>query len=559
MKLPIVLSAIIFCGMSSFSQALTLDSLLKSHIELRFGVLMHFNMNTYSPGWGNDRVNPQIFNPTGLNCAQWAASAKAAGMKYGVLTAKHHDGFTIWPSQQTPPNGKVPYTIAQSSTPTLDVVKSYTDAFRAAGLLPGLYFSMWDVANGITGWSTAERTFVLGQLTELLNGAYGQIPILMIDGYDWKMGHKTIPYQQIRDTVKKMQPNCLLTDMNGLMSPWECDIIFVEEPKGLYCPSGNTFAACQSPTISNGWFWDNSAASAGSLMSLSTIISHLNTLEPRYCNLLLNCPPNRSGVFDAALVTRLAEVGAAWKPNASRAPLPAQMANIEHPITPVSATASSGTAANTIDGFSDCASSTQQAYCTSPSQTLWTAPVGVYVTLDLGSIVQNIGILGYLPSANSTTGAITGYTISTSINNTAYTQVASGTWPVSMNYRTVTFAPTAARYVRLTATAASGGSTVVASEIDVGVTPATPITVNTKGKHVESPPSFATATYRTIGEKFVIPVEYAGKALDIAVFDLSGKPVREATIEKNALDLSEGRRMPGGLYIVKIKLKKGSE
>jgi hypothetical protein len=123
----------------------------------------------------------------------------------------------------------------------------------------------------------------------------------------------------------------------------------------------------------------------------------------------------------------------------------------------------------------------------------------------------------------------------------------------------VTFAPTAARYVRLTATAASGGSTVVASEIDVGVTPATPITVNTKGKHVESPPSFATATYRTIGEKFVIPVEYAGKALDIAVFDLSGKPVREATIEKNALDLSEGRRMPGGLYIVKIKLKKGSE
>jgi alpha-L-fucosidase len=346
---------LLLCLASSFGW--NTDSLLRAHIELRFGMFLHFNMNTYYPTeWANDRHNPLVFNPSSLDCNQWATAARNANMTYGVLTAKHHDGFVIWQSNVTPLVTPA-YTIKESSVPAMDVVKSYCDAFRAQGLLPGLYYSMYDVAQGIgspggscptTPWTEAQKRFVCGQITELLT-KYGEIPIFMIDGWDWCMGHKNFPYQDLRDTIKSLQPDILITDMNGLMSPWEVDIIFVEEPKGLYCPPGNTYAACQAPTITGNWF----CTSSYTLMTLSNILSHLTALEPRYCNLLLNCPPNREGTMNTDIVNRLSEVGNAWSPDLSRAPLPPQPANIDYPITPVSATASSGDAANAIDGFAD--------------------------------------------------------------------------------------------------------------------------------------------------------------------------------------------------------------
>jgi alpha-L-fucosidase len=550
-------SMLFFCSGTVISQEATLDSLLKSHLELRYGMFMHFNMNTFSPGWGNDRVNPLTFNPTGLNCNQWAAAAKAAKMTYGVLTAKHHDGFTIWPSKQVPPNGKAPYTIAESSVKDKDVVKEYVTAFRAQGLLPGLYFSMWDVANRVTGGSETEMKFVLGQLTELLGGYYGEIPIVMIDGWDWKMGHKALSYQRIRDTVKKMQPKCLLTDMNGLMSPWEVDIIFVEEPKGLYCPVGNKYAACQSPTISADWFWDASAATAGSLMSLSSILSHLSTLESRYCNFLLNCPPNRSGVLDAAIISRLTEVAASWTPNSSRSPLPRQPQNIEHPITPVSASASSGTASNAIDGYADCFNSTQASYCTNPGQTLWTSSGAFpqYVTLDLGTTVENIGIVGYLPQAVETAGQITNYTVSLSNNNSSFSQATTGTWPADRNYKTVTFTPAPARYVRLTANAVSSGSAAIASEVDCGVINSTDVLSRTR---FHSGNACWITMYAKTGSRFTFPRGFAGKRFPFSVYDLSGRLIYTGNTSEKAMEPEKIARSSEGVYLVKIRWERQS-
>lgn len=216
-------------ALASAASAQTLQELQAQRVDWRFGMYIHFNMNTFYPGWANDRVDPKMFNPTKLDCAQWAAAAKSAGMKFAALTTKHHDGFALWPSKQTPPNGKAPYTIAQSSVPTRDVVKEYVDAFRAAGIAPGLYFSLWDVANGIgAGYGTTDtinwdavKGYVMGQLTELLSN-YGEIPLLIFDGYSWKMGHKQIPYQEIRALVKRLQPTCVITDHNGLLTePWE--------------------------------------------------------------------------------------------------------------------------------------------------------------------------------------------------------------------------------------------------------------------------------------------------------------------------------------------------
>ena len=86
------------------------------------------------------------------------------------------------------------------------------------------------------------------QLTELLTN-YGAIDILVFDGWSWKMGHKAMPYQEIRELVKSIQPNCLLLDHTHFMSPWDADVAAIEEPKGAFVPADNTFPATQGQKI----------------------------------------------------------------------------------------------------------------------------------------------------------------------------------------------------------------------------------------------------------------------------------------------------------------------
>jgi alpha-L-fucosidase len=460
-----------FSDLSAKAQTRSLQQLQSAFIDLRFGMFIHFNMNTYHPGWGNDRVDPKIFNPTGLDCKQWAKAAKAAGIKFALLTTKHHDGFALWPSTQTPPNGKEPYTIQQSSVPNRDVVKEYTEAFRAEGILPGLYFSIWDVANGVGGpydkpdnidWAKV-KPYILGQITELLGGKYGEIPIFVMDGYMWKMGHKQIPYQEIRGLIKSLQPNCLIIDHNGGI-PWDVDVVYYEEPLKIVAPDGNTVAACQGQTISNDWFWDASSADSTKLKSTNDIVNHLNRLEPLYTNFIINCPPNRYGLFDQAIVDRLAQIGKAWKPNLTRTPLPIQAPIVEYPITPISAKATSGNPLLAIDGLNDGAQGPRY-------QTLWVSDsvMPQSITLDLGLVYGNIDMLMYLPGREpgNTKGNITSYRILTSNNGKNFTCVSSGKWAPDQTIKCVQFMPQKARYIRLEAVEANDGPAII-GELTVG-------------------------------------------------------------------------------------------
>jgi alpha-L-fucosidase len=168
--------------------------------------------------------------------------------------------------------------------------------------------------------------------------------------------------------------------------------------------------------------------------------------------------------MDAAIVTRLAEVGAMWSPNASRPALPAQGPQNEYPYTPTGATATSGTAANGIDGVNDYG-----------SYTIWqsTASLPQSITIDLGQSRPDVGYVGYVPryvanSGPSTDGAITQYTIYTSPDNATFTMAAMGTWPVDGKMKAVAFGPVAARYVRLEARAVNGSNGAVATEVTVG-------------------------------------------------------------------------------------------
>ena len=427
-------------------------------------MFLHFGILTYTGSWSKPNLDITQFNPTGLDPGQWADAAVAAEMKYGVLTTHHHDGFALWPSKASDFNvGHIPWRDGKG-----DVVREYVDAFRSRGLLPGLYYSIWDTTEGVSAGhlTPAKLAYVKTQLTELLTN-YGPIPILIIDGWSWQMGHNAVAYQEIRDLVKSLQPNCLLTDHAHLADPWDIDIVNFEEPRGGWAPAGNTYPGA--------------ARTEGQRHRRQRLVlgarrrrpddrrrdrgaKHLADLEPKWTNFLLNCPPNRDGKLAPAIVELLRDVGAAWTPNRARPPLPAQPPQNERPYTPVSAIATSGNADAAIDGKND-----------TDFISMW-QPTGALpqsITLDLGRVRPDVGWLGYVPryhhEASSKDGNVTDYRILTSTDGQTFAEATAGTWPADGRMKVATFGPTAARYVRFEIRAANGSPAI--TEITVGARP----------------------------------------------------------------------------------------
>jgi len=401
-----------------------------------------------------------LFNPTRLDPGQWADAAVAAKIRYGVLTTRHHDGFALWPSKAGDFNvAHIPWRNGQG-----DVVRAYVDAFRSRGLLPGLYYSIWDTTADVSAGhlTPAKLAYIKTQITELLTN-YGPIPILVMDGWSWQMGHNAVAYQEIRSLVKSLQPDCLLTDHAHLADPWDADIISFEEPRGGWSPAGNSYPAQQGQKVNarggNDWFW---APDIGGLMTVDDVVTrHLADLEPKWTNFVLNCPPNRDGLMPAEIVTLLRGVGAAWSPNPARPPLPAQPPQNEHPYTPVSARASSGDADAAIDGKND-----------TEFISMW-QPTGALpqsITLDLGQVQPDLGWLGCLPryhhEKSSQEGNITTYRILISSDGNNFREATAGSWPADGRMKVATFGPTPARYLQLQIIAANGSPAI--TELTVG-------------------------------------------------------------------------------------------
>jgi alpha-L-fucosidase len=200
-------------------------------MQLGYGMFIHFGPNTFSGvAWGDGSFPADGFNPTQLNCDQWAEVAGEAGMKYAVLTTKHHDGFCLWPSAHTE------YSV-KNSPQRVDVVGAYVEAFRKAGIQPGFYYSLWDGNSAHYDNDELYAQYMRDQMTELLSN-YGPIVQMWFDGgwdkefptRDWAyepgpdddpavIGGSRWQWRELYEHIHRLQPDCLVFNNSSSHRP----------------------------------------------------------------------------------------------------------------------------------------------------------------------------------------------------------------------------------------------------------------------------------------------------------------------------------------------------
>jgi alpha-L-fucosidase len=304
-------------------KAKSLEQLQEEYLDLQFGMFLCLGIATYhEKEWAKGTEPASSFNPTKLDCDQWAKAAKSAGMRYGMFTTKHVGGFALWDTAESD------YDVA-SSPYGKDVVRQYVDAFRKQDMEIGLYFSIWDGHHNISkGNVTPEKVaHVKAQLRELLTN-YGKVDMLWLDGYQHEKRGRTffpttreVPFNEIYALVKELQPNCLVMRHPG-MAMYDTEYTDVQIWEGIFThvPTRKCWERYQREhpegvqevcdTLQRGWYWKK-AMPKQPLLSAANVVDKLEICQKHNSNYLLNAAVNREGLLDENVVERLQAIGEA--------------------------------------------------------------------------------------------------------------------------------------------------------------------------------------------------------------------------------------------------------
>jgi alpha-L-fucosidase len=294
--------------------------------RMKYHAFIHFGPNTFTDiEWGHGDESPEVFNPKELDCRQWAKVIKEAGMEGAIITAKHHDGFCLWPSKYST------HTVRESRwrDGKGDVLREFSEACREFGIKFGVYVSPWD-RNHPT-YFTEEYNDVFKKMLEEVLTRYGDVYYVFFDGafsvgpdgrrqeYDW---------EGFTEVVRRCQPNAVIFSDGGPDVRWignergyAAEMNWCTVKKGAFYPgiggvndqlqTGHEDGELWIPSEVNtsirpGWFYHKQEDDK--VKPLSRLIDNWYHSVGMNGNFLLNIPPDTRGLIHENDIKRLTEL-----------------------------------------------------------------------------------------------------------------------------------------------------------------------------------------------------------------------------------------------------------
>jgi alpha-L-fucosidase len=280
--------------------------------DQEIGVIVHFSTNTFlNQEWGDGTADPKVFNPANFDPDQWMKAIKASGARYVVMVAKHHDGFCLWPTDETKYSIKAsPWKDGKG-----DVVGDVARAARNNGLKFGIYLSPWDRHDPRYKDTAAYDKYYGDELSDLAL-RYGDLTEFWLDGAG-SAGH-VYDFKKIVETLRTYQPNTVVFADTGLFEYGDARWVGTESGRVPY-ENWNVIdrhgmlrwrpVEADTPLRDLHWFWHPNDEK--SVKSLDELMTTYEQTVGHGAQLLLGLAPDNRGLLPDSDVKRLEEFGKA--------------------------------------------------------------------------------------------------------------------------------------------------------------------------------------------------------------------------------------------------------